>query len=163
MKLIQISVQNKGNILVMLLFSLLCCHEKKFKGQRTHRKNSALYDFPFQASWKSHHLLEIHVRDNVGNGRIQATEKHGGRPEKKKKPKLIPHPFAFLQCGPEISQWTLQIFSLLHHIIKIPFPQIYLTVPDVNPGLCSCSLSLVICVSPTALSLVNLFAVFIDE
>lgn len=31
------------------------------------------------------HLLKIHIRHNVGNGTIQATEQHGGRPEKKNK------------------------------------------------------------------------------
>lgn len=103
MKLIQVSVQNKDNILVTFLFSLFCCHKNKIKGQRAYRKDSALFDFPLQTSWKSQYLLEIHIRHNVGNGTIQATEGHGGRPEKKPQT-LIAHPFAFFQCGPEISQ-----------------------------------------------------------
>lgn len=35
-KIIQLSVQSRGNILVMFLFSLFCCHKNKIEGQRMH-------------------------------------------------------------------------------------------------------------------------------
>lgn len=124
----------------MLLFSLFCCHKNKIKGQRTHRKNSALFDFPLQTSWNSQYILVIHIRHNVGNGTTQANEEHGGRPGKKKKKTTYHTSFWPFQCGPEISQCTLQIYSVLHQVY--PFFQIFLTVPDFNPKLSSCSLPL---------------------
>lgn len=52
-------------------------------------------------------------------GQCRPLKVHSGRPEKKYI--LIAHPLAFLQCASGFPQWPPQVYSVLHHIIKIPF------------------------------------------
>lgn len=145
----------------MLLFSLFCCHKNKIKGQRTHRKNSALFDFPLQTSWKSQYILVIHIRHNVGNGTTQANEEHGGRPGKKKRKQLITHPFALFNAALKFLNALCKfIRCYTKYTLSSKFSsQCQISIPNCPPVLYLYHIT----VLTAALSLANLFAVFIEK